>query len=79
MQTQPHVTEKLINNEKDDVENTPQGQFTAKNALACFSMSCSLPASFQQFLSLLCVSSGSSIPHPGSYLGDNHCFHQHCG
>lgn len=30
MRTQPNVIEKLVNNEKDDVENGPQGQFMEK-------------------------------------------------
>lgn len=79
MSTQPHVIEKLINKEKDDVENTPQGQFMEKKALPCFPTSFSLAASFEQFLSLLILSNESSIPHPGPYLGNNHCFHQDCG
>lgn len=50
MSTQPYVIEQLVNKEKDDVENTPQGHIIRKSHRHT-STHLSLPASFEQFLS----------------------------
>lgn len=64
MSTQSYVIEKLVNNEKDDVENSPQGQFMEKQH---YPASTHLSASLHVLnnSSFLILSNESSIPLSG--------------